>query len=93
METTKRIPVLAVFLGLVALTAFEVGVTYLHLERSATVVLLLGSSLAKALLVALFFMHLRFEGKLIWALLLASLVLVAMLGGVLYADLPGKVLG
>ncbi len=51
----------AVWAGLAILTAIEVGVAFLSLPRELIVVTMLGLMVWKALLVALYFMHLRFE--------------------------------
>jgi len=51
----------AVWVGLAVLTAVEVGVAFLSLPRQVIVISLLGLAAWKALLVALYFMHLRFE--------------------------------
>ena len=54
-------PYLLVFLALAVLTAVEVGVTYVPAIPQVPV--LLGLSLVKALLVILYFMHLKFESR------------------------------
>lgn len=69
---------LAVFGWLVVLTVFEVGITYLKLDRQVLAGLLIGSSLVKATLVALYFMHLRHEVKLIVVTVVVCLVLSAV---------------
>ncbi len=60
---------LLVFFWLCILTAVEVGLTYIDMSRSLLACLLIGTSLVKASLVAVFFMHLKFEGKLIYFLI------------------------
>jgi cytochrome c oxidase subunit IV len=57
----KRPNYLLVFLGLAALTAIEVAVTYIPGIPRAPV--LLTMSLAKVLLVVLYFMHLRSDSR------------------------------
>lgn len=52
---------LAVWGGLAVLTLIEVGVAFVNLPREVIVLSLLGLAVWKALLVALYFMHLRFE--------------------------------
>lgn len=52
---------LAVWAGLAVLTLIEVGVAFVNLPREVIVLSLLGLAVWKALLVALYFMHLRFE--------------------------------
>lgn len=57
---------LAVWAGLAVLTLIEVGVAFVNLPREVIVLSLLGLAVWKALLVALYFMHLRFEpGRLV----------------------------
>lgn len=56
----------AVWAGLAVLTLIEVGVAFVNLPREVIVLSLLGLAAWKALLVALYFMHLRFEpGRLV----------------------------
>ena len=50
-----------IFWWLLALTIFEIAVIYMPIARLAIVILLVGSALVKATLVAMYFMHLRFE--------------------------------
>jgi len=60
-RTHKRPNYLLVFLALAALTAIEVAVTYIPAVPLAPV--LLTMSLAKVLLVVLYFMHLRSDSR------------------------------
>ena len=76
-----------VFGWLVALTVIEVGFVYLHLPRPVLATLLIGSSVAKATLVALFFMHLRFERKLVHSLVILPVLLAAMFVLALFPDI------
>ena len=78
-----------VFVALAALTLITVGVSYLHLSVGAAVALALFIAAIKGSLVAAFFMHLLSERKLIYAVLILTLVffvalLLLPLGG--YAD-------
>jgi len=57
-----------VWLGLLAFTALAVGTASLNLGRWAMVVVL-GIAAAKSMLVLLYFMHLRFEKRLLVKLL------------------------
>jgi cytochrome c oxidase subunit 4 len=57
-----------VWLGLLAFTALTVGTASLNLGRWAMVVVL-GIAAAKSMLVLLYFMHLRFEKRLLVKLL------------------------
>ena len=51
----------AVWAFLLILTLAEVGVAFLPWSKNVLILLLLGMAIWKALLVALYFMHLRFE--------------------------------
>jgi caa(3)-type oxidase subunit IV len=53
----------AVFAGHGILTVFELGVAFLPWTKQILILLLLGMAIWKALLVGLYFMHLRFEGN------------------------------
>ena len=59
---------LIVFGWLVVLTIFEIGVASMHFPRVVLAILLVGSSLGKAVLIGLYFMHLKFESRLMWVL-------------------------
>ncbi len=52
---------ISIFWWLLALTILEIAVIYTPIARLAIIILLVGSALAKAALVAMYFMHLRFE--------------------------------
>jgi len=74
---------LAVWGALVVLTAVTVAVSYVHLGLMNVVVALLVASV-KASLVALFFMHLRYESKLVWGFALTPVFfLVLIIAGTL----------
>ncbi|HEU5360017.1 MAG TPA: cytochrome C oxidase subunit IV family protein [Candidatus Deferrimicrobiaceae bacterium] len=69
--------------ALIVLTAVTVAVSYVHLGLMNVVVALLLASL-KASLVALFFMHLRYENGLVWGFALTPLLfLVFIIAGTL----------
>ena len=63
-----------VFVALAALTLVTVGVSYLHLSFGAAVGLALFIASIKGSLVAAFFMHLISERKLIYAVLVLTVV-------------------
>lgn len=80
---------LMVFVTLAFLTLVTVGVSYLHLSFGAAIALALFIATIKGSLVAAFFMHLLSERKLIYAVLILTLVffialMLLPLGG--YAD-------
>jgi cytochrome c oxidase subunit 4 len=63
---------------LLILTGVTLGVSYLHLGMMNVTVALLIASL-KAALVALYFMHLRFENRLVWAFATVPLFFLALI--------------
>ena len=52
-----------IFYWLAALTALEVGVTYMGLPKMLMIAILVGLAVAKAAMVAMYFMHLKFERR------------------------------
>jgi cytochrome c oxidase subunit 4 len=64
--------------ALIVLTAATVAVSYVHLGMMNVFVALLIAS-AKASLVALFFMHLRYENRLVWGFALAPLFFLVLI--------------
>ena len=97
-----KVPYFMIFLILVGLTVVTVAVALVRF-KSEWVNLLLALLIAsvKASFVALFFMHLKFEGKLIYLILfvplaLCILLMVALIPDIVYSlpydglkDLPG----
>ena len=59
---------LAIYGWLIGLTLLEIGVVLAGWPRGAIVTILIATALAKALLIALYFMHLRFDRPLVWLL-------------------------
>ena len=70
---------MAVFGGLAALTAIEVAVAFMGFERQVTVLLLIGLAVYKALLVAMYFMHLKWETRSLKILAAAPLLPAAIM--------------
>jgi cytochrome c oxidase subunit 4 len=64
-------PYLAVFIALAVLTLLELGVTYLNLPR---IPLLVPLALIKASLVAMFYMHLKYDRKIFSMMFIFGLV-------------------
>jgi len=77
----------AIFATLVVLTIVTVAVAFVHIESELTKVLvaLLIASI-KASCVAFFFMHLKFEGKLIYMIFVVPLLLCVLLTVALIPD-------
>lgn len=74
-----------VWLALVLLTGVTLGVAYLDLKKLAIYAALLIAS-AKASLVLLYFMHLRFEPRLFSIMLAVGLGVFAVFIGLTFAD-------
>ncbi len=71
--------------ALAMLTAFEIGVTFFS-NRPFVIASLIGFALAKAALVAAYFMHLKFEKWVLVAIVLSPLILSAIMGLALMPD-------
>jgi cytochrome c oxidase subunit 4 len=67
-----------VWIVLLILTVLTWGVSYINLGMGNVTVALLIASL-KAALVALFFMHLRYENRLVWAFAIVPLLFLALI--------------
>jgi cytochrome c oxidase subunit 4 len=82
---------LKVFLSLLALTVVTVGVAHIDVSPGWNVTIALAVATVKAVLVLLFFMHLKYESKVIWAYVAFPIVLVFVLIGGVYSDNPLRV--
>jgi len=82
------VPYFLIFFVLVALTAVTVGVAFIRFQSELVNVLLaLLVASVKGLLVAAFFMHVKFEGKLIRLMLAVPLVLCVLIIVALIPDI------
>jgi cytochrome c oxidase subunit 4 len=73
-------PYIAIWLLLAALTFLELGVAFLgHLSKTTIILILVFMAIWKALLVALYFMHLRFETNRLRILAIAPLPLAVIM--------------
>lgn len=72
-------PYIAIFVGLAALTAVELFVAFLPWPKRTLIALLVLMAVWKALLVALYYMHLRFEPNRLRILAIAPLPLAVIL--------------
>lgn len=82
METTAhaRPNYIAIWVWLAVLTAIEVGVAFVsHFPKPLLMLILIGLAIWKALLVALYFMHLKFERWRLRLVFIAPLPLAALL--------------
>ncbi|MGH7578405.1 MAG: cytochrome C oxidase subunit IV family protein [Longimicrobiales bacterium] len=76
-----------VWVALFVLTIAEVGVAFFSgMPKAALVLILLALALWKALLVALYYMHLRFEPRKLWLLALSPAPLIVILIGVVLLE-------
>ncbi len=79
-ETTHQEPnYMAVFWWLLVLTILEIAVIYMPIVRIAVVILLVAMAISKATLVALYFMHLKFEKRTLGLIALSPFVLCVFL--------------
>ena len=68
-----------VWLMLLILTLFELGVAFLPWSKEILILLLLGMAVWKALLVAMYFMHLKWEGNRMRIFAIAPLPLTVII--------------
>jgi caa(3)-type oxidase subunit IV len=78
---------LRIFYILLVLTIAEVAIVYLHLPRTLLVSLLVVLAVWKATLVAMHFMHLKFEKKTLALVALSPFVLCVLLILMLLPDI------
>jgi len=78
-EGRKHPNYMAVWAGLAVLTAVEVGIVYLGFSRQLIIIILLALAVWKALLVAMYFMHLKFEPKALSVVAASPLLPAAIL--------------
>src|SRR5262245_32498259 len=76
---------LAVIVVLAVMTALEIGVIFLPIPKISIGILLVGLALSKACLVAMYFMHLKFERRILALIAATPLILCALL---MFALLP-----
>lgn len=70
---------LAVFIWLTVLTVIEVAVVYLPVSKLVIATGLIGLAVSKAALVAIYFMHLKFEKKVLWWIAVIPAILCVFL--------------
>ena len=80
---------IAIFWWLLALTILEVGVIFTPMARMLIAILLVGMALSKACLVAMYFMHLKFERRTLGLIAVVPLLLCVLLVFALLPDLSG----
>ena len=75
-----------IWVWLLVLMAVSLVATLLPGGRAVAVIVIFAAALAKALLVALNYMHLRFEPRLIYAIALIPVLFVLVLAVALFPD-------
>jgi cytochrome c oxidase subunit IV len=78
---------MGVFWWLLALTLLELGVIYVPIHRMAILALLVVLAVSKAVLVALYFMHLKFERVTLGLIALSPFILCVFLILMLLPDI------
>ena len=78
---------LTIYGWLVALTVLEVRVVLMGWPKAAVVTMLIATALAKAMLIALYFMHLKFDRPAVWFLPAVPVALATFFVGMLFPDL------
>jgi len=78
---------MGVFWWLLALTVLEIAVIYMPMARAIIVILLVGMAISKATLVALYFMHLKFERRTLGVIALTPFILCVFLILMLLPDI------
>ena len=87
MAATHKDPnYMAIFWWLFALTVIEVGVIFMPVARLMIVVALIALALSKASLVAMYFMHLRFERRTMAMIAVTPIFLGALLIFIIIPD-------
>lgn len=87
-DTTHKEPnYMAIFWWLAILTLIELGVIYMPVHRMAILALLVVLAITKAALVALYFMHLKFETRTLGLVALSPFVLCVFLILMLMPDI------
>jgi len=76
-----------IWLYLSILTVLEIAAIYLDVAKLIIVILLVGLALSKAALVAMYFMHLRFERPTLGLIALSPLILCVFLILMLLPDI------
>jgi cytochrome c oxidase subunit 4 len=80
---------MAIFWWLAVLTALELGVIYMPISKLAIGIMLVALACSKAALVAMYFMHLKFETRTLGYIALTPAVIGALLIFLLMPDLRG----
>jgi len=80
---------LAIFAALAILTVLTVWVNSLHVTRVTAISIAAFIALVKVTLIAMFFMHLKVEGKWIYGVVVLSLIAILILIFLISPDIAG----
>ncbi|HSE36399.1 MAG TPA: cytochrome C oxidase subunit IV family protein [Blastocatellia bacterium] len=72
--------------GLLALTAIEVFLAYIHIPITLMLIILMGASIIKAALIVAYFMHLKFERLSLILTIVPTIVVLLCLFAILFPD-------
>lgn len=86
ISLTKRQAVM-IYGWLIVLTLIEVGILMVGMAKAPGIILLAGTTLAKLLMIGLFFMHIKYDHPLAWLLPAVPLALAVFFVGMLFPDL------
>ncbi len=75
-----------IWLGLLALTAIEVFLAYIHLNLTLMLIILMGLSVIKAAMIMAYFMHLKFERLSLILTIVPALVVLLCLFAIFFPD-------
>ena len=75
-----------VWIWLLALTVIEVGLAYFHMPLSVMLLVLLGLSIVKSVLIVAYFMHLKFERMSLVLTLIPALIGCILLLNIIFPD-------
>ncbi len=90
MESTSQLTARfswVVYGWLIALTAVEVAVVMMKLPKIPGVIMMVGTTLGKSILIILYFMHLKFDRRLVWFLAGVPLLLAVLFVIALFPDI------
>ncbi|HEX3085317.1 MAG TPA: cytochrome C oxidase subunit IV family protein [Pyrinomonadaceae bacterium] len=77
---------IAIFLSLMVGTALTVLAAFYDFPGPLNAVVALTIAVIKATLVVLFFMHVRYSGRLIWLVIVAGLLWLAIMFAITFSD-------
>ena len=86
MHEYKKRPYLKVFVWLAVLTAVEVGVASLEFDKALLIIVLAALAMVKVSLVALYYMHLRYDNRILMLIGGFPFLLAAVMTLIILAD-------